>query len=97
MPTRSRRPAKRIRHSADQKRAILRRFQQSGLSPAEFCRREGLSLSTFQRWRHDLTAGPTPQGFVELLAPAEADPTTGSWSLELDLPGGLCLRIRGGR
>jgi transposase-like protein len=49
-------------------REVIRRQQSSGLSIAEFCRREGLAQATFYNWRQKLAAddhGP----FLELQLP----------------------------
>jgi hypothetical protein len=71
---------------------ILRRFESSGLTNREFCRRERLSLSSFQRWRSRL--GPvSPAEFVELVPTASASPSA-TWSLEIALPNGVQLRFR---
>jgi transposase-like protein len=75
---------------------ILRRFKSSGQGRREFCRREGLALSSFQRWRDRAGRASSPGTFVELvpatLAPA---PARSSWELELSLPNGICFRLRG--
>ena len=73
---------------------ILRRFESSDLTVREFCRREGLALSSFQRWRSRLgSVGPAE--FVELVPTvAEAVPST-AWSLDIALPNGVRLRFRG--
>lgn len=92
----SRRSTARIRRTVDQRRAILHRFHRSGLGPTEFCNQENLSLSSLQRWRREMATEAASPGFIELAPPVEAAPTTGSWSLAVDLPGGLCLRIRCG-
>ena len=71
---------------------ILGAYEASGLSQAGYCRREGLSLSSFRNWRNRLGSGPcaSPGGFIEVLGPA---PETG-WEVELDLGGGAILRLR---
>jgi hypothetical protein len=90
----SRKPGRRVRRTDKQWNAILRRFAASGLSIREFCRREGVSLSSLQRRRH-LARSPAATGFVELV-PASSPPVSGStWSLELTLPSGVCVRLRG--
>ena len=84
----------RRRRTESEQTQILRRFAASGLSCREFCRQEGLSLSSLQRWR--ARAGDAPEArFVELL-PSEStrSEATGSWTLELELPGDVRLRIR---
>lgn len=40
---------------------ILKAWQASGLSQAEYCRREGLSASTLSRWRRRLQAQQSSQ------------------------------------
>lgn len=85
--------SRRKRRSEGEWTEILRRFESSGLSPGEFCRRGSLALSSFQRWRRRL--GPVAAAeFVELV-PTSADSTPpASWSLEVALPNGVCLRFR---
>lgn len=77
----------------------LARFPTSGLSPAQFCASEGVSLPSFYSWRRRLltekdspgteSTGEAPLGPRLLpvrLAPANAVP-------ELVLPGGAVLRV----
>ena len=86
------------RRSADQQRALLQRFELSRLSAQDFCRQEGLSLSSLRRWQHRRAVDASTPGFVELQAPtASTSSDDGPWTIELDLPGGVCLRLRGGR
>jgi hypothetical protein len=84
------------RRSEAEWREVLGRCEASGLSAREFCRREDLSLSSFQRWRARCRAASAAP-FVELVAPAATeDPPAAlaDWSVELELPGGLRLRLR---
>jgi hypothetical protein len=37
-------------------RKTLRRWQEGGLTQAEFCRKEGLKVNTFSSWKHVLQA-----------------------------------------
>ena len=86
-------PKQRVRRSAEEWRAILQHHEASGLSAREFCRGEGLMVSTLQRWRHRFStdaASPSP-GFVEL---RPTPSPVSAWSVELELPGGGTLRIR---
>jgi len=71
---------------------ILRRFKASGLGRREFCRREGLALSSFQRWRDRASRASDPGTFVELVP---STPARSGWECELSLPNGVCLRLRG--
>ena len=83
----------RVRRSRDDWRRLVKQYEAGGLSPKEFCRREGLNENTFRLYRGRVRSadqGPAP--FVELLPAAAPEP---SWSIELDLPGGAKLRLRG--
>jgi hypothetical protein len=87
------------RDASDQKlsqwRARLRRFAQSKLSVAEFCRREGVSAPSFYQWRRKLKdasanrrkrQSPLRANFV----PVEVAMTTG---LEVRFPNGTQLSL----
>ena len=85
--------ARRVRRNKAQWREILRRFESSGVGSRQFCRRNGLALSSLQRWRQRL-GSTSATDFVELVPERSSDPAP-SWSLEISLPGGVCLRFRG--
>ena len=79
---------------------ILLRFDSSGLSPRKFCDVEEVSLSSFQRWRRRLGPISGSAEFVELEptpspTPGPSRDVATSWTLEVSLPNGLCLRFRG--
>jgi transposase len=76
----------------------LARFASAGLSPAQFCATEGVSLPSFYAWKRRLA--------VEALQPADQGPAadasprllpvrlpTGHAAIELVLPGGTLLRL----
>jgi hypothetical protein len=74
---------------------ILGRFESSGLDAIEFCRREGLALSSLQRWRRRQDSA-TAAEFVELVpTTTPATPSPSAWSFDVGLPNGVCLRFRG--
>jgi hypothetical protein len=73
-------------------RTILGRFESSGLGAAEFCRRDGIPLSSFQRWRQRVPLDGSAR-FVELVPPTPAV-AAAYWSIEVVLPNGTCLRFR---
>ena len=74
---------------------IVRRFESSGIAGTVFCQREGLALSSLQRWRQRL-ASRSAAPFVELVPPPAATPTVSSgWSCELTLPNGASIRFQG--
>lgn len=85
MVTTSRR---RRRYTRQQRWAHLERFERSGLSPTEFCRRRGIHLATFSLWRRKAKATLAP-GFaeVQLSAPLASGTAT------LHLPGGVKLEV----
>jgi len=98
-PVSSNAPRQPRRRTADQWRGIVARFQESGLTPKEFCKREALAEATFGRWRRRFLAEDERPEFVELLPSSASMKGRGSefWELELDLPCGGTLRLRGGR
>ena len=89
--------SKRIRRSADQWSSVLSDQRASGLSQVEFCKREGIALSTFARWRQRLSGAEQPtsgeEPWIEL---SDLPGTRAGWDIELDLGDGICLRLRRG-
>lgn len=91
--------SKRVRRSADDWREILDQQRASGLSQVAFCRHEEIALSTFARWKQRLGAQPdtgsesvaNEPGWIEL--PSIGQSGSG-WLIELDLGGGICLRLK---
>ena len=68
---------------------IMAEFERSGMSQRKFCEARGLSLKTFANWRCRLGRGARRGSFVEL-----APPVVSGWDVELDLGGGVVLRVR---
>lgn len=97
----------RIRRSAQEWKKILARCERGGQRHREFCEREGLALSTFQWWRRKLGAMDREREhndeawFVELAGNGAdtkevvAEPL--GWDVELELGGGMVLRLRRAR
>ena len=92
----------RTRRTKAQWTEILRRFESSRLDSREFCRRESVALSSFQRWHRRLGTVAAAE-FVDLVPtsspsvpsvriPAKA---SASWLLDVSLPNGTCLRFQG--
>lgn len=95
--------------SGDEWRGVLQRFADQGESVGAFCRREGLSSSSFRLWRDRLTgkaddrsarASTPPVGdvgttdFVDLGALGVASKSPGArLELKLELGGGVTLHI----
>jgi len=84
----------RVRRTEKEWTEILRRFESSDEGSLQFCRREGLAVSSLQRWRQRLGTTSAAR-FVELVPGAPTEPTAMSWSLEVSLPHGVSLRFRG--
>ena len=98
------------RRSRAQWQALLARSARSGLSVAEFCRRESVSTASFYTWRKRLGAavGQVPPAAAPTCGPAflelgalgawgEAGIAAGfgaGWEIELDLGAGAVLRLR---
>lgn len=86
---------RRRRHSAAERRAVLKRFASSGASVAEFCRAQPISVATLRRWQSavdgDDAPGVAAPGFVDVGALGG-----GALTVELDLGGGVVLRVRRG-
>lgn len=73
---------------------VVRRLASSDASLREFCRQEGVSPSSVQRWRARL--GEVSSGeFVELSPPTAARVPPSGWMIEVTLPNGASLRLRG--
>ena len=72
--------------------ALLREFERSGLSMAEFCRRREVGYSTMAAWRRAARRGGA--AFVEVEPMESGEPpaarSTGRLCAELMLPGGAC-------
>lgn len=90
---------------------MLQRFDGAGVTVDEFCRREGVSKSSFARWRSMLAKAPSkpagqPRGqphatamasrFVDLGALPGAVDESGRLQLKIDLGGGLVLQLTRG-
>lgn len=78
-----------VRRSRAEWESVVEAFGASGLSQSEFCRREGVALSSFQKWQQRFSREGGLK-FIELSG-------GGSKGLEaeLEFPGGVVLRLRG--
>ena len=84
-----------VRRSAEEWRAIMSRFERSGQTHGQFCAAEDLAPSTFSLWRRKLRQSAREangaSAFVEL---ADSPAPSSAWDAELDLSGGVVLRLR---
>ena len=75
--------------------ALLREFERSGLSMAEFCRRREVGYSNMTAWRRSCQERPV--AFAEVEPILSGEPTesgsAGNLCAELVLPGGAVLRV----
>ena len=85
--------SRRARRTRAQWTEVLQRFDSSGLGPHEFCQREGLAVSSFQRWRNQIGRAPAA-AFVELTPASTPSAPATTWTIELSLPNGVCLRMQ---
>ncbi len=101
--------ARRKRLSAEAWGAALERFEQSGLSVAQFCEREGLGTASFYRWRSILEpkaksrrAHKPPvevkraEQFLDLGTVGTRGGDHSRMEVRLDLGGGLVLQLTRG-
>ena len=97
---------KRIRRSAALWRSLVSRQASSGVTVAEYCRREKINAGVFHRWRTVLQDGDQAAGHASVAAPvAEAAPfidlgglaPRGSrYEVRLELGAGMVLSIARG-
>lgn len=77
------------RRSAAEWQTVMDRQAASGLSRAAFCRRERIPLASFDSWRRRLAARLPLADFVDVT------PKSTGWDVEIALPNGVVLRLRG--
>ncbi len=89
------------RRSASEWQNLIGQQQESGVSQKAFCELNNICLSTFTLWKRKLTVTPRTQQsladpeWIELPANLDcAAPEQSKWDMELELPGGVILRMR---
>lgn len=96
----------RRRLGIDEWRKVFGRFERTDMTVGEFCKREGLCVSSFHRWRprvepvlvaQDVAVAAKPKvvmstGFVDLGSIGQALPAH-KLDVRLDLGGGVTLHI----
>ena len=86
---------------------LIEEQKASGLTQKAFCDQADIPVATFGYWKRKLkrtdpshsdegvtTQAVSLEDWIEVSAPASASPT--GWHIELDLGGGLCLRLSQG-
>jgi hypothetical protein len=82
-----------VQRSAVEWSSLIAQYRQSGLGMKEFCSQEGLTLRTFENWYRRVRHSETGKGqVVEVSAPREV---ALPWAVEVELPHGVRLRVRG--
>jgi len=82
-----------VQRSAVEWSGIITRYRQSGMGMKAFCEQEGLRLGTFEEWYRRVRRSETSKGrFVE---GKSERPSAGPWAVEVELPNGVRLRVRG--
>ena len=92
------------RGSAAEWHNLIGQQQESGVSQKAFCELNDICLSTFSLWKRKLTqpdvTPPSQQSvadpeWIELSANLDSVvPEQSKWDMELELPGGVILRMR---
>ncbi len=95
------------RRSASEWQELVEAYQRSGESRRAFCARHGVSVNTLAWWQWRLrqesilTRRSSAASSVPLFVEVESAPTVGEqagsptpWDVELDLGGGMTLRLR---
>ena len=90
------------RRTAEQWQALMKAYEDSGLSQQLFCQQHGVALSTFYAWRHKLkqqsglddNQSTEQSPFIALAPPeVEAQPSN-DWDVELAFANGMTIRLR---
>lgn len=82
-------------------RTRLRRYRQSDLTVAEFCRREGVSVPSFYQWKKKLADDNSPPlAAAEVVdpkfVPLVVNDSATHPAVTLRLPGGACIDVAPG-
>lgn len=74
--------------------ALIGKLERSGISRKRFCGEASIPMSSFGYWQRKLQRQRTAEasGFIELPAIASRS----DWDVELELGGGVVLRLRRG-
>ena len=81
------------RRSAAEWRGIIERYRQSGMGIREFCAQEGVTEHRFEQWYRRSRRAEHGKG--QLLAVPPVAPAAGPWAVQVELPSGVRLRLRG--
>lgn len=91
------------RLSSEQWKHIFTEQLESGMSQKDFCQSRNISIATFSSWKRKLrdrakntntSEVKTPNDWIELPADFPQPAPDQDWHMELELPGGIILRMR---
>ncbi len=80
-----------VRRSEAEWKKLVEGFERSGLSRSAYCRRERIATTSLEKWQGKVGSSGVP-GFVEVVPSRE---TREGWAVEVELPNGVVLRVRG--
>src|SRR5918996_2899587 len=83
----------RVRRSAAEWRGLIERSHQSGMGIREFCAQEGVTVHRFEQWYW--RSRRAEHGKRQWIAVLPVAPAAGPWAIEVELPSGVRLRLRG--
>ena len=94
-----------VRHSTSQWQTIIADQSSSNLTVKNYCSQNDITISSFYHWRDKLAKSNSVKkgrqnhtdkqdaDWIEVPSPKEPNAKT-SWDIELDLHGGISLRMR---
>jgi hypothetical protein len=90
----------RVMRTQEQWKALLEEFNTSGLTRAAFCKKHRIATSSLYRWQQ-LFEHASDTDFIDVTEPLANAPglhpapvRDNDWQVELELGGGLVLRLR---
>ena len=89
-------PRRRRVFNQQQRLDYLARFERSGLSQVEFCRRAKLGVSTFSFWRQTHGAATSAATRSPAFAEVQLRPASPACTVTLHLPNGTKLEVAAG-
>lgn len=89
-----------VRRSREQWQCLIDEQHNGELTQREFCQQNSIAVSSFCNWKRRLSqeeaTNPSTEDTRWLSLPEQLLPSPGNWRIELDLGGGLCLRLTQG-
>ena len=91
------------RLSSEQWQHIINEQLESGMSQKDFCQSRNISIATFSSWKRKLRGDAKSiddsdvklqHDWIEIPADFPQPAPASAWHMELELPGGVILRIR---